>query len=64
MSRPLPKSILSVLNKRIQPTRRKGMDYNKILESLKKHPGLRDGRQARVARLLFKVCRKIRRTAK
>ena len=36
------------------------MNYPKLLDNLRSHPGLRDHRQKRVARLLFKVTCKLR----
>jgi len=36
------------------------MNYEKLLDRLRHHPGNRDNRQRRVALLVLKVCRKIR----
>ena len=36
------------------------MNYQKLLDRLRHHPGNRDNRQRRVALLVLKVCRKIR----
>jgi hypothetical protein len=36
------------------------MDYQKLLDNLRRHPANRDNRQKRIARLVLRVCRKIR----
>jgi len=36
------------------------MNYEKLLDRLRHHPGNRDNRQRRVALLVLKVCQKIR----